>query len=662
MPDSPEKESQSNQSGAIDLSQLEGLSFGPDWSSSSSRAKARKSGEKRSGSPGSKGSGQQRDRRPAKAFRNQGSGSSNTGYRSGATRHADGRGPKRDSRRRASEQGGHRGAPAFFQPTVEVLFYPEDLPFKALSQAIRRHCRTYELFEIAKLILEKPERYVVVVKPKPRQGETQPFFVSIPDGAPFESEQAALNHVMRYHLEQFFTIEETAVEPPKGSFPSVNKCGMTGELLGPPNYHRYQALVNEHHTTRLAHVPFAKFESKIETVKDEDVITEWVNKMTKVTRYTVKNPTSEETPIFDTLESAKNYLLAHCKDKIVGVRDQTRISGRLVHTLPDGPIKKSIETVLEMQQRFPLDTANNLRGRLRRMKFTIYKRGSKGVSYVCAVKRRFREEDTVFAEDISALIEFIEKHPNISVKDLPKAYLGLETYVGHDLRPPVEKAPDMAAAEATLHQEGAADGPVEAPTESNAAATAETPATHTAEGETSAAQEQVPAGNDFTAKATAATGASSSPDFIPRDLPEADQEKIRKMMMSLQWLVQEGYVTEFGDGSLFAPARMATPKSKTPDVAKEGASVDAQTTATTVEDETAEATHASEPTDALSKEMPSPANEPPASGDENSKYPSNETAADTGDPGAPASSDTQQPHHTPAEAEGPGTSTREERM
>ena len=114
----------------------------------------------------------------------------------------------------------------------------------------------------------------------------------------------------------------------------------------------------------------------------------------------------------------------------------------LVDAMPNSPIKRSIEFCLENQRRFPLETANNLRGRLRRMKFTIYKRGAKGVSYVCSVKRKFREPTTVFAEEVQKLIEFIEQNQNVFVGDLPEKFLSIQMPENH-MAPqvPVEKAP-----------------------------------------------------------------------------------------------------------------------------------------------------------------------------------------------------------------------------
>ena len=51
-----------------------------------------------------------------------------------------------------------------------------------------------------------------------------------------------MQHVLNNNLGAFFEMQEVEVEPPKGNFPIINKCGITGELLGPPNYHRYQQI------------------------------------------------------------------------------------------------------------------------------------------------------------------------------------------------------------------------------------------------------------------------------------------------------------------------------------------------------------------------------------------------------------------------------------
>jgi hypothetical protein len=46
------------------------------------------------------------------------------------------------------------------------------------------------------------------------------------------------------------------------------------------------------------------------------------------------------------------------------------------------------------------------------------------------------------------------------------------------------------------------------------------------------------------------------------ELAEADQARLKQMMIDLRWLIMEGYVTEYGDGRLFAPPPMPEPKKK----------------------------------------------------------------------------------------------------
>lgn len=114
-----------------------------------------------------------------------------------------------------------------------------------------------------------------------------------------------------------------------------------------------------------------------------------------------------------------------------------RFSGKMIEDMPtNGNIRRSLDSYVEGQKRFPLDTANHLRGRLRRLNFAVYKKGSKGVSYICAVKRRFREPEQMFTESLQNLIDFIEEHENFKASDLPKEYLGIT----------VEETPEAEAA------------------------------------------------------------------------------------------------------------------------------------------------------------------------------------------------------------------------
>lgn len=541
----------------IDLSQLQGFSFGTQWTQDKSGGSDRRSSDRPQRDDRREGGPERRDRR---AFRRPApSPDAAGGAEAPAAREGrDPREPRRfggDRRPGGREGGEFRGGPRrdfrgpgrgdpqaprgpYESPFFSAVFYPEDTSFNALAKTIRSSCRTIELFEIARTVIGKADRFIVVLTRKTPGGapapapaasgdtagassaaaKTAPIYISVPDGLPFESEEAAVAHVLSVHRDQFFDASEVEVDPPKGNFQVVNRCGITGALLGPPNYHRYNQIVQQHYATRISRMPMEAFRSRIESVREPEVIQQWLESMKKTTRYTWKltPPAEGETaPSFDSLEEARYYLLANAKDKVVRTADHARFHGKTVESLPPGEIRRAIEGALERQRRFPLDTANALRGRLRREGFTIFKKGSKGVSYVCAVKRKFRTPGQTFSDSIGSLIAFIEAHPMVRAGELPTKFLGLT--LPKPTPAPAAPAENPPAPEAAPAEAGAAPAPApEAP----------------------------------------------APEASAPELTVEEREKIARMQGDLRWLVTEGYVTEFIDGRLFAPPPMVEARKK----------------------------------------------------------------------------------------------------
>ncbi len=555
MDDKPTNENPEKDFNKLDLSQLQSFSFGTQWSQDkpdtsgrpSNREPRRDDRPRRDGPPGA-GPDQRRDRR---GFRKPAGGPSDgQGAPEGGQRFREGsehRGPNREPRGdqrgpRREGSGGYRDAGPrdmgpYISPFYTVTFYPEDTSFAALAKTIRASGRTFELFDIARTVIGKIDRFVVVVQHKTDEagGSTDKpagFSISVPDGLPFENDDAAINHVMVVHLAHFFDTSEVEVEAPKGNYQVINKCGITGDLLGPPNYHRYNQIIQQHHSSKVARMSFEAFRSRIESVRDPEVINQWLEQMKKVTRYTWKHGAEGEVPLtFDNLEDLRMYVLTQARDKVVKNVESARFPGKQLDLLPQGEIYRAIEGALERQRRFPLDTANALRGRLRREGFTIFKKGSKGVSYVCAVKRKFRVPGQTFADSIGNLITYIEEHPMTKASELPERLLGL----------PVPPRPSAAEGSSVSRPPmGEAE-----PKESN-----EPKPEAEAGADTEAAPSPAPV-------ASSVPGPSAAPFLTPEE-----QQKLTRLQGDLRWLVMEGYVTEFMDGRLFAPPPMVEARKK----------------------------------------------------------------------------------------------------
>lgn len=530
---------------SLDLNTLSSLDFGPSWAGDSPSKDSKRhkdyEGNNKGGYGKKKGSGfTGRDRRPS---RSRGEGQNRTDHApSGGSYGSRERQGQRNGRNR--REGDARSQ--IFEPTVKIDIYPQDEAFDVLVKRLQSTARTYQLFEITKLLLEKYERFIVVVSPKTKSKNENPkeMFFSVPGHLPFETEDAAVNHVLNHHIDLFFDTETVEVDPPKGNFQMINRCPFTGELLGPPNYHRYQEFLHQHYANRVNGISLERYQEKIETVKDQEVIDAWVESMKQSVRYTVKEPAEGEPKALDTLEAVRLFLLQYRKSDVVGSGESVRFAGRDLEHLPAGDIRRSVESFVEQQRHFPLETANNIRGRLRRHNFTIYKKGAKNASFVCAVKRKFRELDSVFTDSIQGLIDFIEKNPEVKASELSHAYLGFEVPKNKPAKLKLSEAEGEAEAkeshiaetEERIAPEESNEGPNEADISDKEAAPKEEAPSKTVD----AAQDEEP----------------------EVALTEEQEAAFRQLKVDLRWLVTEGYVTEYGDGRLYAPTVMPPPKPK----------------------------------------------------------------------------------------------------
>lgn len=415
----------------IDLSVLKGFSFSPDWASESGRKRSEDTlrkyeesdrGDRRGGRRERSGRGNApRDRRDFRG--GNGPRERSEGDRQDARAgNAEGR-PPRDGNAFAGRERRHpRDFVQQFEPTVQVMFVAQDKPFDMLVKAMKTTFKTYELFELCRIVLAKENRFTVMLSTLPNVGSG--LFISVPDQIPFESEEEAFNHVLAHHLERFFEVSEVEVDPPKGNFQFVNRCQITGDLIGPPNYHRYQDILKDHFNRNIQGMSFDRYLEKVESVKEPEVIQAWVDKMKVSRQYKVitAEGSGEEPRVLHTLDEIRFFLMTNRKQQVVVQKEKWKIPGEKVELMPQGNLRRSIEVMLEDQRRFPLDTANHLRGRLRRCNLHFTKRGSKGITYVCAVKRKHRYSDTVFSASLQALIGFVESHPEITQVKLLEEY------------------------------------------------------------------------------------------------------------------------------------------------------------------------------------------------------------------------------------------------
>jgi len=312
---------------------------------------------------------------------------------------------RRDDRR---EQ---RPAPSAPLPEINVTFIPDEKGVEQLARQIRITGRAYPLFQIAQLILQKAERYSVQLGVKKKTDGTvaQQLFVCALDDSPWLSEDEAVEHVLKNHFATFYQAERTATEPPKGVYTFVAQCGLSGVILGPPNYHDYQNQLRKLHTEKFSRMPFDLFKARVKIVKDEAVVKKWIEEQSFTTEYNCLN-VAEPLKLASLEEVEKHFRATH-KDSIIKPVESHTVAGVASRSLRSGGLQRLIRSEWEHQKYFPLVIATKLSQQFAGHGLQFFK-VNKTVTHVSVARPLFLEiETTPVSENIKRIVDFINAHP-----------------------------------------------------------------------------------------------------------------------------------------------------------------------------------------------------------------------------------------------------------
>jgi hypothetical protein len=429
------------------------------------------------------------------AARGAGAGDRPRGPRPGGPPHGRDRGAER------RQETARPAAAARPLPEVQVTFTAEDHGVDLLARQIRMTGRAYPLFDIAQLVLQKPERHTVTfsVRKKPDGTVVQPIFICALDETLWLSEDDAVRHVLDRHFATFYQPERTKIDPPKGVYTFVAQCGMSGVILGPPNYHDYQNQLRRVHAERFARMPFDAFKARVRIVKDEEVVKKWIDEQSWKIEYNCLNlPEPLKLPNLE--EVTKHFRQVHLANIIKPV-ETVRLTGQASRNLRDRELMRLLRQRWEEQKKFPLQIATTLSQQFAARGLQFFK-VNKTVTHVAVARPHYLDvEATPVSEGVRRIVEFINATPKCTHKQLLKALAPAAAAT----------APAAPAPEAAPPAEGAA------PTDGGQPVAAAVPA----------AVEPTP--------------------------------EMAAVMTDLHWLIHQGHVIEFANG-LIETAKKPLPK------------------------------------------------------------------------------------------------------
>ena len=395
---------------------------------------------------------------------------------------------------------------------------PDSAGVDSLTRQIRQTGRAYPLFDIAHLILKRPDRYVLDFRLAGNQADGTPrqFFVVTLDESIWLSEGDAVRHVLAKHFDTFYQTEKIAVDPPKGTYTFVAQCGMSGEVLGPPNLHDYQTKLQRLHAERFSRMPFEMFKSRVRIVRDEAVVKQWIEQQSFKFEFTALN--LPEPVKFPTREAVEQHFREVHAPNIIQRQDRHLVKNAAGRDSLPPVLRRVARREFELQQRFPLKLVTRLSDDFARRGLHFFK-VNKTVLHVSVARPRFLDLDaSPVGDGIKKIVVTIQATPNCTRRKLFEV-------LGVPLPAPAKPAPAAPAPAAPAEGAPAAEG---------AAAPAPAPAP------------------------------------VAEEPPSPELQAI---VTDLHWLVHEGHVIEFATGRLEVakkPAPRPAPAPRPPKPAKEG--------------------------------------------------------------------------------------------
>ncbi len=208
-------------------------------------------------------------------------------------------------------------------------------------------------------------------------------------------------------------------EPPKGVYTFVAQCGLSGAILGPPNYHDYQNQLRKLHAEKFSRMPFDMFKSRVKIVKDEAVVKKWIEEQSFKTEYICLNV--PEPLKLATLEEVEKHFRATHKDSIIKPVETLTVAGLPSRSLRCCGLQRLIRQEWEQQKFFPLPIATKLSQQFAHHGLQFFK-VNKTVTHVSVARPQFLDlETTPVSENIKRIMEFINANAKCTRKKLIEA-------------------------------------------------------------------------------------------------------------------------------------------------------------------------------------------------------------------------------------------------
>lgn len=387
------KSSSDNQS--LDLS---GLDFGPAWA--------------KKGAKGDKPSKQYKEHKGERPQQGARGGKPRQGGRSSSG------GAKRDFRPKQNDSRERKPRRVFTPATegISASIMPIEEGVDNLVKEISASGRTYSVFDLSRVVLGARDRFQIVFKSAEKGPE---LYQSKHDNAVFLTKEECLTYAASDDskwLNDIYKAEELDVDAPAGDFQNIAKCGISGELLGPTNFHGYQDRVLELHRTKFNHFTLENYKKRIVTESGEDVVNLWKESMTKRTVYKL---VSDETVVFDSKTAMLQHFATSEFSNNFHKTNKAQVPSQIEAKKLSPGLLTSLKEAIQEQRRYPGDLSSFLCRQLSGRQLAVFK--WQGKLHCGPSRPHMLPEDLNMADRPKAIYEWANENSGVGIDSLWKS-------------------------------------------------------------------------------------------------------------------------------------------------------------------------------------------------------------------------------------------------
>ncbi len=341
-------------------------------------------------------------------------------------RYGGGRGPKGGGRFAGKRRDGGGGRDFrrddFVPPAagVRVTITPDAAALHLIVKEIHQVARVYSLFDIAETLLAERKRCRAVFEAE--KGQASLWRGKLDDSLFLTRAEAAAHMWGDRALRNRFVDEETVeTEPPSGNFVAVARCGISGEWLGPPNFHTYQTNIARLHRERFPNMPLDAYKAKVRTERGEEAVNAWLESMKLRTRWRLKSVAEDDGAWTDDPGHAARMLGEAVFDEVFEAAARADLSASVPAANLSPGLLSALKRAGSHARKHPAMLIPAICKMLEAEHLPVFKR--KGKLYTGPARPQALPSDAVLAERPARMVEWIRANPPAKLEGLWQAVL-----------------------------------------------------------------------------------------------------------------------------------------------------------------------------------------------------------------------------------------------